>query len=125
MLNFSSLITFSHIHCVAICTFLVPANLLVTLQTLLLAGFNRSIVQTRGSAMLAISLALIMVAHVMTWFLVGIVQIPTFVLLGLATLCLGINLWAIVLPQNLTQFLQGLWFQTVARIHLQSKSVLR
>jgi hypothetical protein len=39
--------------------------------------------------------ALLMVAHVFTWWIVGVVMAPTFILLFLASVCLAINGWAL------------------------------
>ena len=41
MFDFTPLFEFSRSHCVEICAFLVPANLLATLRTLFLTGFRR------------------------------------------------------------------------------------
>ncbi|MEE3718960.1 hypothetical protein V2H45_19630 [Tumidithrix elongata RA019] len=43
----------------------------------------------------AIAYALAMIFHVFTWFIVGVVMTPTFILLGLGGGCLAINFIAI------------------------------
>lgn len=100
MVDFStltqSLAEFSRCHCVAICAFLVPANLLVTLATMILAGLHRPRMQVWRSATWAAFLAIAMVLHVWTWFAIGVVMAPTFILLALAAVCLLINGAAIV-----------------------------
>jgi hypothetical protein len=103
---FESLMQFSHTQCVGICAVLVPANLLATLQTLLMVGFGRPLVQARWMSAIASLYALLMVLHVATWFMIGVIMMPTFILLGLATMCLGINGWAIAHPLSLRHSLQ-------------------
>ena len=101
MLDFNPLITFSHQHCVAICAVLVPFNLLLTLLTLVLVGFERPKLRVKQSTAVAIAGAVLMVLHVLTWLVVGIVQIQTFILLSLGLVCLWINLWALRYPGSL------------------------
>lgn len=108
MLDFNSLLHFSHVHCVAICSVLVPMNLLATLQTLLLIGLNRPLPAIGGSAAIAITVAMIMVLHVLSWFVIGVVMIPTFVLLGLGSVCLTANLWAVSHPRSLKMVIERL-----------------
>lgn len=50
---------------------------------------------------LASLLASALLLHVFAWFAIGVVMAPTYVLLGLAGLCLGINVWAIVNPAGM------------------------
>ncbi|MGC1246339.1 MAG: hypothetical protein WA865_09030 [Spirulinaceae cyanobacterium] len=95
MLDISSLFEFSRSNCIAICAFLVPANLLATSQTLLFLLQRRSSLHLYLIVTLAVSLAIIMVCHVATWFVIGVVQVQTFVLFGLGSTCLVANLAAI------------------------------
>lgn len=99
------LLEFSHQHCLAICAALVPLNLLATSLTLGLVGSNRSHRLIHLSTTIASLFAAVMVLHVMTWFVIGVVMLPTYVLLTLASLCLLINLWARLSPINLRHFL--------------------
>ncbi|MFB2967537.1 hypothetical protein ACE1CD_01060 [Aerosakkonema sp. BLCC-F183] len=102
------LFEFSFSHCIAICAFLVPANLLLTLWTILLVGRKDSPAQMY-LAMLAASLsALILLLHDFTWFAIGVVMAPTYILLVLACVCLSLNLWAIAYPNSVKQLLNGL-----------------
>jgi hypothetical protein len=101
MLNFANLLDFSHTYCVAICSVLVPLNLLTTVATIVLVSLNRSSKQIWQMAGLASGLAVLMVLHVFTWFVVGVVMLETFVLLSLGSTCLGTNLWAMLHPQSL------------------------
>lgn len=108
MLAHSALAEFSRAHCTAICAFLVPSTCLVTLQTLIWTGLGWSRWQTWGWIGLASGLAGTMVLHVLTWFALGVVRVPTFVLLGLVLLCMGCNLWALLRPQGLARVLRSL-----------------
>lgn len=108
MLDSSPLLEFSHTHCVAICAFLVPANLLSTLQTIVYVGLKRPVGQIWQAVGLASLFALLMVLHVLTWFVVGVVMLPTFVLLMLGSVCLSTNLWAALHPQSMRRLLHYL-----------------
>lgn len=113
MLNLEPLFDFSRSHCVAICAFLVPANLLATIQTMVLVGLGRPQRQVWRSLGVASVFAIAMIGHVLTWFMIGVVMAPTFILLTLACVCLSVNLWAVQHPLsmlNLFKFLghQGL-----------------
>lgn len=100
MFNFLPLADFSRDHCVAICTFLVPANLVGTTLTVVLAALCRPQIQVWQSAGVATSFALVMVLHVFTWFMVGVVMAPTYILLGLGSFCLFTNMAAIAYNHN-------------------------
>ncbi len=94
MLDISLLFEFSRSNCVAICAFLVPANLLATSQTLLYLLLRRPSSHFYLAVTLAASLAITMIGHVATWFIIGVIKIQTFILLGLGSTCLVINLGA-------------------------------
>jgi hypothetical protein len=111
MFDFNTLLEFSRANCVGICGFLVPANLLLTLQTMILTGLRRPQSQIRLAVILACIPALVMVFHVWTWFMIGVVMAPTFILLWLATTCLGINCWALTHPQSMANLLTTLFFK--------------
>lgn len=95
MFDLEPLFQFSREHCIAICAFLVPANLIATFQTLVMGGLLRSRSDLVAIASVSHIYAVLMVGHVLTWWLVGVVMAPTFILLFLATVCLGINGWAL------------------------------
>jgi hypothetical protein len=105
MFDFNPLFEFSRTHCVTICTFLVPANLLTTLQTLILVGLHRPQIQVQRSTGVAGICALVMILHVLTWFMVGVVMLPTYILLFLGGACLGINLWAVFHSSSMRRLL--------------------
>lgn len=96
MFNFHSLAEFSRTHCIAICAFLVPANLVATTLTMILSALRRPQIQVWQSAGVAIVFALMMVLHVITWFTIGVVMAPTYILLWLGTTCALTNIVAIV-----------------------------
>lgn len=95
MFDFNTLFEFSRSHCISICAFLVPANLLATLLTMILTALHRPMAQVLQTAGIASTFAVVMILHVWTWFLIGVVMAPTYVLLWLGTTCLITNLLAI------------------------------
>lgn len=102
------LFEFSFNHCIAICAFLVPANLLLTLWTIVLVGQVRSPTQIYLATLAASLAALILLLHDFTWFSIGVVMAPTYILLILGGVCLSLNLWAIAYPNRVKQLLHGL-----------------
>ncbi|MEG4319483.1 MULTISPECIES: hypothetical protein [unclassified Microcoleus] len=106
MLDFNTVTEFSHSYCVAICAFLVPANLLTTLQTGILTGLNRPRMQVWASAVVAGLWATAMIFHVFTWFAIGVVMPPTYILLAMAIACLTINVWAVGHPASMMQLIR-------------------
>ncbi|MEH2335542.1 hypothetical protein [Nostoc sp.] len=100
MLDFNSLVEFSRGNCISICAFLVPANLLVTILTMSLVALRRPSYQVWQSAGIASFFASVMIMHVYTWFMVGVVMAPTYILLWLAITCLVTNLAAILFQRR-------------------------
>jgi hypothetical protein len=95
-----SLGNFSRSHCVAICAFLVPANLIATSQTILFTILKRSPIEIFTITAGAIVYALLMISHVISWYIIGVVMAPTFILMFLGIVCLTINCVAIWLKAN-------------------------
>ena len=91
---------FSRSHCLAICAFLIPANLIATSQTILFTILKRRSLEISIISTTAIIYASLMVMHVVSWFIVGVVMAPTFILTLLGIVCLAINLMAIWLVVN-------------------------
>lgn len=85
---------FSHTYCVSICGFFMVFNVLGTGQTVLFTGLNLALWQIKLMASMSSLFALVIIAHVFSWFAVGVVAWQTFVLLSLCTLFLAINIWA-------------------------------
>ncbi len=92
MLDFNTLAEFSRTHCIAICAFLVPANLAATSVTLISSAIHRPQSQVFCVAGIASIPALVMGLHVFTWFMIGTVAASTYILLFLGMTCLSINL---------------------------------
>ncbi|MEM9245203.1 MAG: hypothetical protein AAGA67_05625 [Cyanobacteria bacterium P01_F01_bin.153] len=86
---------FSRANCLQICAFLVPANLAATLQTLMMMTMERPLVQVVTMAAIAAAFAVTMVVHVATWFVVGVVMVPTYVLLSFGLACCIVNAWSV------------------------------
>jgi hypothetical protein len=103
MLDRNFLFEFSRHYCIAICAFLVPASLLLTLRTVLLVVQHCCLAQVQKTVVVASFFALILLLHNFTWFVVGVVMAPTYILLGLAGVCLSLNLWAIAYPPSMKQ----------------------
>ncbi|TVP56619.1 MAG: hypothetical protein EA343_23420 [Nodularia sp. (in: Bacteria)] len=96
MLDFNVLAEFSRTNCTGICAFLVPANIIATSLTIILTVMRRPINQVWKSVGLASIFALVMVLHVFTWFMIGVVMWPTYILLSLAISCLLTNFAAVL-----------------------------
>ncbi|MBS0016555.1 MAG: hypothetical protein KFF72_09400 [Arthrospira sp. SH-MAG29] len=106
ILDVNNLAEFSRANCGMICAFLVPMNLIATLQTMIFTAVGRSQQQILLMAALASLYAGVLVAHVWTWFAIGVVMAPTFILLFLAAVCVSINIWAIAKPTHISRIIQ-------------------
>lgn len=95
MFDLEPIFQFSRNNCVAICAFLVPVNLLTTIQTFVLVLWQRPLWQLRLGAIIAIAFALTLFLHIATWFVVGVITPVTFILGGLGATCILIN-WAVI-----------------------------
>lgn len=89
------LLHISHTYCLQICALLVPTNMAVTMASMLMVGLEVPRWRICAVASLGISLAITMVMHVLSWLLVGVVMLPTYVLLCLAGVCFSINMMLI------------------------------
>lgn len=116
MLDFNVLLEFSRSQCGMICAFVVPANLLATLQTLIFVGLQRSNRQVQGMAAIANLYALLMILHVTTWLVIGVIMAPTFILFSLGAVCFTLNSWAIVHPGSMTACLRTFTRTVVLRL---------
>ncbi|GFE69502.1 hypothetical protein [Chroococcus sp. FPU101] len=106
MNTLNSLAEFSRIHCISICAFLVPANLVATFLTLRFSFIQASTRQMLPIVAIASTLALALFLHVGTWFIVGVIMPPTFILCGLGLTCLVVNYIALVHRQKVYEALQ-------------------
>lgn len=96
MFDFNFLAEFSRAYCIGICAFLIPANLVTTSLTITFTLLRYPAVQVWQVAGIASIFALLMILHVFTWFMIGVVMAPTYILLGLGSICLFVNLGAIL-----------------------------
>ena len=101
MFDLEPLFEFSRNNCIAICAFLVPANLIATLQTMILVFLKRSLLVSTLSAAIAITFAVTLFLHVATWFVIGVVTPVTFILSALGATCIVINFVAIFYRRKL------------------------
>jgi hypothetical protein len=100
MLELNSIAEFSRCHCIGICAFLVPANLGLANATILLTAFNRSPQLIANIAWISIVPALILLLHVATWWSIGVVMLPTFILPILAIICLATQAYVVSNPDR-------------------------
>ena len=105
MFDFEPLFQFSRHYCVAICSFLVPANLFTTIFTVVLVVRGESLQKMQWSKGIASVFAIALFLHVSTWFMIGIVTPVTFILFALGTTCLIINMLAVAYRQEIVQLL--------------------
>ena len=94
---------FSRHNCVAICSFLVPANLITTIVTLILVATEQSLLKMRWSRAIASVLAATLFLHVSTWFVIGVITPVTFILFGLGTTCLLVNILAVMYAKEIAE----------------------
>lgn len=100
MFEFNTLAELSRTYCVGICAFLIPANLVATSLTMIFAGLRRPAPQVWQAAGIASIFALMMILHVFTWFLIGVVMAPTYILLLLGSTCLFANFGVVILRRR-------------------------
>lgn len=102
MFDFNTLADFSRANCISICALLIPANLISTFLTLYLTVLRRPPVQVWQMAGIGNIFAVLMLYHVFTWFMIGIVMAPTYILLCLGSICFFTNIVAIAYNYKLT-----------------------
>ena len=100
---FEPIFEFSRHNCVAICSFLVPANLITTIITLLLVATEQSLSKMRWSRAIASVFAAILFFHVCTWFVIGVITPVTFILSGLGATCLIVNMLAVMYAKEIAE----------------------
>ncbi|MBD2435251.1 hypothetical protein [Nostoc sp. FACHB-110] len=101
MIDFNALADFSRTNCIGVCAFLVPANLIATLLTIIFTFLRRPIYQVQVLVGATSIFAVVMILHVYSWFMAGVVMAPTYILLSLALTCLVINFGAIFIHRRL------------------------
>jgi hypothetical protein len=107
-LDISTINHLSRCHCVAICAFLVPTNLLLSTSVILLTGLDRSPQARRNLSIAGTLAALLLIAHVASWWIVGVVAPATFILPSLGLLCTLIN-WSCVKYSSFTGYYIEAW----------------
>ncbi|MGF1539898.1 MAG: hypothetical protein ACFCU5_05500 [Pleurocapsa sp.] len=95
---------FSRNNCVTICSFLIPANLLATLLTFILAITGQSLSKIGLAVVIATSFTFTLFLHVSTWFIIGVITPVTFILFGLGAACLLTNILLLIYRQQLAQW---------------------
>jgi prepilin signal peptidase PulO-like enzyme (type II secretory pathway) len=113
MLN--SIAEFSRCHCIGICAVLVPTNLFLAIATLWFVAADRSSRRVYTTVSLSILPATIMLLHVASWWAIGVVMLPTFILPLLAVTCLAINIYAIVNPRQMQNLLLNIFKFSLAK----------
>lgn len=104
MLALSALHEFSRCHCVAICAGLVPINLLLSTAVIGLTMFNGSLALRRWLSIGGALACLLLLSHVGSWWLIGVVAPATFILPSLGLLCSAINWACLHYPVSTGQF---------------------
>lgn len=102
MFDFNTLADFSRANCISICAFLIPANLITTFLTIHLTALRRSSVQVWQMAGIGSIFAGLMICHVFTWFMIGIVMAPSYILLCLGSICVATNIVVIAYNYKFT-----------------------
>ena len=105
MFIFEPIFEFSRHNCVAICSFLVPANLITTVVTSILVASEQSISKMRWSRAIATVFAVTLFLHISTWFVIGVITPVTFILFGLGTTCLVVNMLAVIYRTQIAEIL--------------------
>ncbi|MBD0263994.1 MAG: hypothetical protein ICV78_15070 [Tolypothrix sp. Co-bin9] len=105
MLDFNTITELSRANCATICAFLVPANLLATFSAIILAALRRPTHQVWQACTIGSFFAVVMILHVYTWFMIGVVMAPTYILMWLAITCLLSNFGAILLQRHIPKIL--------------------
>jgi hypothetical protein len=82
---------------------------------MLLTAWDRSPRVIYAIATIAIFPAISLFLHVATWWAIGVVMLPTFILPVLATTCLAIYAYAIVNRQHLKNLLITIWEFSIAK----------
>jgi phosphate/sulfate permease len=114
MLELNSIAEFSRCHCIGICAILVPTNLLLTIATMLSTTLGRSTSTIYATVGLSILPAIVLLLHVITWWSIGIIMLPTYILPILAVTCLTINAYAAINPQQMGYLLRKIYSISLA-----------
>jgi hypothetical protein len=109
MFDLATLNHFSRCNCVAICAALIPVNLLISTAVIVLSAIDQSPRQRQQLAVLGIFPGTLLISHVASWWIVGVIAPATIILPSLALLCTSINwtcVWKPALAQRLYAHVQ-------------------
>jgi hypothetical protein len=109
MWELNSIAEFSRCHCVGVCAVLIPLNLLLNSATILLAGMGRSKGSIYTVASIGFLPAIALILHVVSWWTIGVVMLPTYILPLLAIVCLSIDIYAIRSVDRDDNYFKLLW----------------
>ncbi len=115
MFDPNTIAEFSRCHCIGICAFLVPTNLCLASATLLSTALDRSPRSIYALVSIGIFPALALFLHVATWWAIGVVMLPTFILPILAATCLAIYTYTIVNREHLKNLLIAIFEFSIAK----------
>ncbi|MBR8831802.1 MAG: hypothetical protein N5P05_002335 [Chroococcopsis gigantea SAG 12.99] len=106
MLDINTLGEFSRTNCGLICAFLVPASFVGAVISLYNLYKGRSQRQITSLAISSSIFPVLLLLHVATWWLIGVVMLPTFILLGLGSSCIAVQLLAVTKREKVQNLLQ-------------------
>jgi hypothetical protein len=82
---------------------------------MLSTALGRSTKTIYATVALSILPAIVLLLHVMTWWAVGVVMLPTYILPVLAITCLTINAIAAINPQQMGYLLRKIYSVSLAK----------
>jgi hypothetical protein len=115
MMDLHSMVEFSRCYCIGICAFLVPTNLLLAISIILLVAVDQPKRLIYSIIGIAVFPAIALFLHVATWWAIGVVMLPTFILPLLASTCLAIYTYAVINPQHMRNRLMAISKFSVAK----------
>jgi hypothetical protein len=115
MLELNNIAEFSRCHCIGICAVLVPINLSLTIITMSSIALGRSKAIVHATVGLSILPALVLLLHVISWWAIGVVMLPTYILPVLAITCLTINTYAVINPEQMRYLLRNIYAILIAK----------
>lgn len=115
MFDLNSITEFSRCHCIGICAVLVPTNLCLATATLIGTALDRSRWLIYTLMTMGVAAAFVLLLHVITWWTIGVVMLPTFILPILATTCLAVYIYALIDRQHLKSLLLAIYDFSIAK----------
>ncbi|WP_293145400.1 hypothetical protein [Okeania sp. SIO3I5] len=102
-------------------------NVLASLQPIIFTILHRRKKEINLMALVASFYALMIILHVVSWFIVGVVRIQTFILLWFASCCLITNIWAVVHGSSMRvtiKFLQQFIVKLLKSLNFQNQQII-